>query len=164
VDDAVRSTAEPAPQGRPKARQLSGEEKAEREFLRLMLANHRDICPLELDASVFTAAEHAAAFELLEGALEALDPGVPPDLGSLLGGTEDEVGGMLSALALVDRPLPDAREIVRRLKVGALDRRIDDLERRVNAVNPDESPEDYSEAFAQLIALQNEKRDLWGPE
>jgi DNA primase len=163
IDDAVRRTNEPDRRAPVRPERLSGEEKAEREFLRLMLANHRDICPLTVEASTFSVPEHAAAFELLAPVLEALDPGVPPDLGSLLSGAGDEVAGMLSALALVDRPLPDAHEIIRRLKVGALDRRIDELEHEVNAVNPDEAPEDYSERFAELIALQNQKRDLWGP-
>lgn len=164
VDDAVRRIAEPAGGPRQPEQRLTGEEKAEREFLRLMLANHPGIRPLQVEAGSFASEQHADAFELLAPALEALDPGVPPDLGSLLGGSDDELGAMLSALALVDRPLGDPREITRRLKVGALDRRIDSLEREVNATDPEKAPEAHSEKFAELIALQNEKRELWGPE
>jgi hypothetical protein len=164
VEEAVRRTGERPDAGSGGEQRLSGEEKAEREYLRLMLANHPGIRPLEVEPAVFSSGRHAAAFELLAPVLEALDPGVPPDLGSLLGDPEDELGGLLAELALVDRPLADPAEIARRLKVSALGRRIDALERDVSESDAAGAPEDRSEALSELIALQNEKRKLWGPE
>jgi len=68
---------------------------------------------------------------------------------------------MLRGLAFLERPLPEADEIVRKVQVEALDRRIDELERRVESVAVDS--DEYSTAYAELIALQRERGERQEP-
>ncbi|MFH2073500.1 MAG: DNA primase, partial [Actinomycetota bacterium] len=84
VDQAVRRTSAPVAPRRAPAESAGGRERAERELLRLMLANHPGLAGLHYEAALFGDPVHAAAYELLRPALEALGPGEPPDLGSLL--------------------------------------------------------------------------------
>jgi DNA primase len=163
VDEAVRRTARPAEERRPAAVPAGGQERAEVELLRLMLANHPGLVGQEFDAGVLTVPAHVAAYELLRPALEALGPGEPPDLGSLLGETEDGLAEMLGAVALADRPLADPEEIVRKLKAGVLDGRIQVLQREVAELDPDEEPEAYSGRFEELITLERQRRELRSP-
>jgi len=147
----------PAPQ---QTRALSGAEKAERELLRLLLANDSGVRDIDVNG-LFTRPDHEAAYELIAPAIEALGPGEPPDLGSLLGDDESDVAIMLRGLAFLERPLPEAEEIVRKVQVEALDRRIDELERRVESVAVDS--DEYSTAYAELIALQRERGERQEP-
>jgi hypothetical protein len=125
-----------------------------------MLANHPGLAGLHYEAALFGNPVHAAAYELLRPALEALGPGEPPDLGSLLSGGDDGMTQMLSGLALVDRPLAEPGEVVRKLEAEALDGRIQALRRRVAALDPAAEPEVYSEQFEELIALERQRREL----
>jgi DNA primase len=139
---------------------LSGQEKAERELLRLLLANVPGLRGEELDPDLFTRDDHRQAYELLEPAITALPPGEPPDLGSLLGSDESDLGRLLRSLAMSDRPLAEADETVKRLKVGGLERRIDKIRRRLERMNPENEPEDYSTLFGELIGLESRRREL----
>jgi DNA primase len=143
-----------------RTRPLTGAEKAERELLRLLLANDPGIRNLDV-ADLFTRADHQAGFELISPAIGALEPGEPPDLGSLLGDDDSDVAIMLRGLAFLDRPLPEAPEVVERVQVAALDRRIDEVERVVESAIADS--EEYSSAYAELIALQRERRERQEP-
>ncbi|MCH7585153.1 MAG: DNA primase [Acidobacteria bacterium] len=143
-----------------RTRPLTGAEKAERELLRLLLANDPGIRDLDL-AELFTRPDHRAGFEMIAPMIGALDPGEPPALGSLLGDDESDVAIMLRGLAFLDRPLPEAAEVVERVQVAALDRRIDQVERVVEAAIADS--EEYSSAYAELIALQRERRERQEP-
>lgn len=136
---------------------LGGVEKAERELLRLMLANHPGVRGGDL-SGVFSRDDHASAYEMLVPVLEALEPGDPPDLGSLLGEDDSEVSVMLRGLAALDRPLPDPREVLGKVQVGAMERRIQELRRRVESTDP--GSEAYSALFEELIALERSRRDL----
>jgi DNA primase len=138
------------------SRPLTGAEKAERELLRLLLANDAAVRGFDVTA-VFTRRDHQAAYEMLMPALEGLTPGTPPDLGSLLGDDDSDVAVMLRGLAFLDRPLPEADEVVQRVRDAALDRRMDELGRVVES-SPVDSDE-YSSAYAELIALQRERRE-----
>ncbi len=141
-------------------RALSGAEKAERELLRLLLANHEGVQELDV-AGLFTRPDHIAAHELLSPALAGLAPGEPPDLGSLLGDDDSDVAVMLRGLAFLDRPLAEPEEIIRRVQVAALDRRISELEAAVEAAPA--GSDDYSSAYEELIALQRERRERQEP-
>ncbi len=143
---------------------LTGLEKAERELLRALLANHPGVAALDLDASLFTRPDHARAFEVLAPAVGALAPGRPPDLGSLLGDNDSPETGMLRSLALDQRPIPDPAEVARRLQVGALERRIEEVKTAVEAVDPEADPDEYSARFAELIALERERRQIGGQD
>ncbi len=165
VEGAVRSArAASAPEEAappPPARRLSGVEKAERELLRLVCANHPALRDLDVDPDAFGVAEHRAAYELVAPAVEALPPGEAPDLGSLA--AADEVGALLTELATDPRPLPDPAETARRVQVGALDRRIDALERRIARIDRNAEPEEHSASFRELVALQRTRKELGGP-
>jgi DNA primase len=158
-------------QGRPGAsllvaEPLSGQEKAERDLLRLMLANHPDIRGAGIDESLFTDRGHQAAFRLLWPALEDLAPGAPPDLGALLGDeSAGEVAPMLAALAMSTGPRVedmDVDETVRGLQARALDRRLEMLRRRVNEAERagGDTPSDLLE---ELIALERRRKALRSP-
>lgn len=150
----------PAEDVEARTRPLTGAEKAERELLRLLLGNDPGIRNLDV-AELFTRADHQAGFELLAPVIGALSPGEPPDLGSLLGDDDSDVAVMLRGLAFLDRPLPEAAEVVERVQVAALDRRIDEVERIVESAIADS--EEYSSAYAELIALQRERRERQEP-
>ena len=153
--------AEPPPEPPPeRTRPLTGAEKAERELLRLLLSNHEGVRDLDV-SDLFTRSDHRAAYELLRPGLDGLEVGEPPDLGTLLGDDDSDVAVLLRGLAFLDRPLPEPAEVVRKVELAALDRRIEELERVVesSAAGTDE----YSNAYAELIALQRERRERQEP-
>jgi DNA primase len=156
-DRASQMAPEPAP---APSRPLTGAEKAERELLRLLLANDRTIRGLDV-TELFTRPDHQAAYELLAPAVTALEGGVSPDLGSLLGDDESDVAIMLRGLAFLERPLPEAEEVIEKVQAASLDRRIDALERSVEGFAVDS--EEYSSTYAELIALQRERRERQEP-
>jgi DNA primase len=166
VDQAARQAQPEAPAAPPPATdRLSGEEKAEQELLRLMLANHPGIRTAGLGEDLFTRPEHRAAYHLLAPVVAALDPGTAPDLGALLASREaEDLSAMLAALAMTDRPLPeDPSEVVGRLQAWALDRRIEALHRRVTETErtPAGAP---SVLLEELIGLERRRRDLRSPQ
>ena len=138
---------------------LTGTEKAELEVLRLLLANHPQVRGIDW-SRYFSRPEHIAAFGLVAPTLVAMEPGEPPDLGSLLAGAPAELAEMLSGLALEKRPYADADEVVRMVQGGALDRRIRELQFQVASTNAESEPEAYSAAFEELIALEKSRREL----
>ncbi len=142
-------------------RPLTGEEKVERELLRLVLANDPDLRAHDLDGELFEVEEHRTAFDRLWPHIVALDPGRPPDLGKLIGSDEgDTLGDLLRRLALEERPLADVAELVVRLKVRGIERRIDTLRATLETLDPDANQQGYSETFAELIALERQRRDM----
>ncbi|NNF63542.1 MAG: DNA primase [Acidimicrobiia bacterium] len=143
----------PAPPAR-----LSGAAKAEQELLRLLLANDAELRDMEVSADLFSVAEHRTGYEVLAPAIAALAPGEPPNLGSLLREVQEPVGPMLRALAMADRPLPDAKDLVIKLKEGALERRIEDIRHALDDVEP--GTETYSARFTELIALEQQRRQI----
>jgi len=155
-------------QGAPRRSQLreelSGTEKAERELLRLLLANDPGVRTATDLADMFSRPGHQAAYELIAPTIAAMEPGEPPDLGTLLGDDDSDTAAMLRELALVDRPFSDAGEILRKVQVGALDRRIHPLKFRLANLDSESEPEAYSAAFRELIALEKQRRDLWSHE
>ena len=163
VESAARRSA-PAPEqasSQPE-RRLSGQEKAERELLRLLLANDAGLRSVTIDVTDFTDGLHADAYELLAPAIAALEPDEAPDLGSLIGDDESEVGRLLKPLAMSDRPLENAAELARKVQVGALDRRIQSLRKLVESLDPSDEPEDYATKFEELIALERQRKAIGG--
>jgi len=166
VDGAARRAAQEAPSHpAPAADRLTGEEKAEQEVLRLMLANHPGIHTAGVGEDLFTRPEHRAAYLLLAPVVAALDPGTPPDLGALLATPEaEELSVMLSSLAMAERPLPeDLGEVVGRLQARALDRRIEALRRRV-AEAERRAGGTPSALLEELIGLERRRRELRSPQ
>jgi DNA primase len=142
------------------AEPLTGVQKAERELLRLLLANDPGVHGVDL-SHLFSREDHAAAYEMIAPALAGLRPGEPPDLGSLIGADRSPAAAMLSELALSGVPLPDAQDVLRKVQGGALDRRIQALKYEVAAIDADADPEGHSARFEELIALERQRRRLW---
>ncbi|NNC76277.1 MAG: DNA primase [Acidimicrobiia bacterium] len=143
----------PGPAGR-----ASGQVKAEREMLRLLLANDSATRAMDLEAAWFTLPEHRSGFSFLTERLEGVAPGVPPDLGAWLGSGEGPEQELLAALALEDRPLANPDDLEKRLKRGAVERRIDDMKRQLESMSPESR--EYSTGLTELIALERERRKL----
>lgn len=155
--EAGRRGGHQAPAATPEA-PLTGVEKAEQELLRLLLANDPRLRREEVEVGLLSREEHRRGFELVAPTILALPPGRPPDLGSLIGGDDSDEAELLRRLALDDRPLPDAGEVVLRLRIAALQRRIEDLRSSLARLGPDD--EGYSDTFAELIALERRRREL----
>jgi DNA primase len=160
VERAARHAGpEPARPDAPPAR-LRGYERTEQEVLRLLLANHPGLRDRGIDASWFTRPEHHRAFEAVAPAIAGLPAGEAPDLGSL-SGDDDELQSLLSRLATTGEKLPDPDDVVLRLEVAALDRRIDEVEAELKALAP--GADGYSAKFEELIALQQDRKRKGGP-
>ena len=162
VESSIRGRRAPPRQGaEPGAEERLGvSDLAERELLRLMLANDQETRALDPDASLVEADLHRRAFAVIGPAVASLDPGATPNLGAILGSADAEENELLRRLALDDRPLPDAADIVKRLKLSGVERRIDTMRSELAATDPDTDPQGYSERFESLIALEQQRREL----
>ena len=162
VEQELRAQSSAVPSSGEEAQRepLTGPQKAERELLRLLLANDPAVRRLPV-VDLFTLAEHQEAYALIAPVVGVLPPGDPPDLGALLSSDESEIAGMLRRLAFEERPLPEANEVVDKVQLAALDRRIFALSRQVQATEADS--EEYSSTYAELIALQRERRERQEP-
>ena len=140
--------------------QLTGEQKAEREVLRLVLANDPALRTVDIEPDLFEDVEHRHAFTVLWPQISELDPGLPPDLGKLLGDDDSDEGRLLRQLALEGRPMGNATQLINRLKQGAVERRIHKVRSMLETLDPDEDAQEYSERFEELIALQRRRRDI----
>jgi DNA primase len=166
VASAVRSSRPTALMDRrpPPVESLSGAERAERELLRLILANDPSVRDSPITADLFENDDHRAVFDLINNTIMSLPPGEAPDLGSLIGSDESSSGRLARELALVDRPTVRASDLLNRLKVEVLDRRIQDVRRNLETLDPEEDQQMYSTAFSELIALERERREMRGIE
>ena len=158
IDGARPSSGRPRPA--ETGRRLSGSEKAERELLRLVLANDPSIRNLPIEAELFSDDTHKAGFTAVAPAIMELPAGTPPDLGSLLTDDASPLIALLSELALEDRPLADAGDVVTKLRIGRLDGRIEELRRRLESIDPGGRPQEYSDTFEELIGLERDRRSL----
>ena len=160
IAKAARSRQHERPASAPPTRQqrLSGSQKAEQELLRLVLANDVGLRRLSPDESLFSDDLHRSAYRLIRPVVDAIDPGVAPDLGAAVGSGDSPEANLLTELALVDRPHSDAADVINRLKVGVLTRRIEELERSLASQKP--GGQEHSAGFAELVALQQQKKQL----
>ena len=149
---------EPPPGDQPAAapRRLTGQAKAELELLRLLLAN--EVGERTIDPEWFGEEAHLRAHEVIGPVVASLPAGEVPDLGGLLGDDERPPAMLLRRIAMEDRPLESVDSVVNRLKVGAVDRRIERERRALETIDP--ASQEYSERFAELIALERERRRL----
>lgn len=141
---------------RPQAQKLSGIQKAEQELLRLIMANNTEVRQRDIDEELFADDLHRAAFLVIWPEIVALEIGSSPDLGRIIGSGETEETRLLAELALLDRPESDPADVINRLKVGALTRRIEQLQRSLDNLMPDD--QDYSDRLEELLALQQQKK------
>jgi DNA primase len=161
VEQAARAEATPPDStARPSMERLSGQQKAEREWLRLMLDNHPGVASADIDVTVITSPLNVAAYAMLEPVVVGLEVGAAPDLGSLLGEDDSEPAVLLRELAMDQRPMAEPEDLVRKLQVGALERRIENLQAQLRRVDPEHDKEEHAALFSELIALERERRDL----
>ena len=148
---------EPPPEsGAAPSRRLSGHEKAELELLRLLLANATGDAAIE--PTWFSRDEHLRAYEIIGPAVASLPRGELPDLGALLADDDRPAAELLRRIAMEQRPLESVDSVIIRLKVGAVERRIEEKRRTLAAVDP--ASQEYSSSFAELIALEKERRNM----
>ena len=161
VELALRSSARSRTAAPPiDERQLTGPQRTEREMLRLLLANDPAARTLDIAADLFSEPSYRAAFEVINALVDPLEPGVVPDLGSEIGSDDQPEAALLRMLAMQQRPLPDADDVMKRLKQEAVERRIEEVQTELAAIDADVDAQGYSERFERLIALQNERREL----
>jgi DNA primase len=165
VTQAVDSQDRAAPAPSAPAVQASddvittGRDKAEAAFLRLLMAN-RPVAR-ETDAQALFANPHlAAAYEAIRPRVDLLAPNATPDTSALLEGIEDDQAGLLRRLAMERLPLPDAEDLVLRLRLFDLDDRVVAARSSLDRLDPDTQPEVYSQQFTALLALEREKQEL----
>lgn len=141
---------------------LTGHQKAEQELLRLLAMNDPLVRETPVAESWFSLPIHVAAYRLLTPAVDAAGSGGTVDLGSLITGNSSPEAALVASLAMSDRPLADSVELVNRLKVGGIDRRIHQLRTKLDTL--DSEGRDYSKTFEELIALERERRLLRSSE
>ena len=137
-------------------RRLSGQEKAEIELLRLLLANATS--GTEIEPLWFSNQDHLRAYEIIGPAVAGLRATEQPDLGALFSDDERPAAVLLRRIAMEGRPLDSLDSVVNRLKVGAVERRIEEERRALETVDP--ASQEYSDQFGQLIALERQRRQL----
>ncbi|OHV29472.1 MULTISPECIES: DNA primase [Pseudofrankia] len=128
----------------------------------------------QLDPEVFTVPEHravlaaiAAAGGVCAGLAAAGD--VPSWVALVVAATPHEpVARLVTALAvepmLVDHEVDDGYVAAQlaRVQETAVDRRINEVKSRVQRLNPVNDPEAFNQAFGELIALEQYKKELRG--
>ena len=103
-----------------------------------------------LPATLFTLDVHRTAFEVIWPAVEGAPPGGVLDLGRLIGEDDSLAGRLLRRLAFDDRPLAEIDDLVNKLKVTGLVRRIDTLRRVLEQIDPDQDAEAYSDRIQRV--------------
>ncbi len=161
VESALRGTRRGTEAPPPiDEQQLTGPQRTEREVLRLLLANDTGIRSHEVSPELFSVPEHRAALEILMPLIESLEPGAAPDLGAAIGSDDRTEASLLRSLAMQQRPLADADDVMKRLKQEAVECRIEQVQAELVALDGDADSQEYSDRLERLIALQNERREL----
>lgn len=136
-------------------RRSRGEDHArtrlETELLRSMLADGGAAAGKE--KSIFTDDRLTKAFERIQPTLKGLGDGEPVPIPS----PDDEISQLLVNLAMDERPVAAIDDIVRRLDILDIERRIAELREGLATLDPEEQTS--SEAFQELVRLQAKKRD-----
>ena len=133
----------------------SAQERAERELLRLVLANHPGLRAVEIDAPLFVDGRHRTGFEALGADIFALPAGEAPNLGRLLTGVDPELASYLGEIALDPSPLSDVGEVVRKLRLERVEAEVGRLRRAIEAAEV--AGETPAGLMGELIALQRER-------
>jgi DNA primase len=141
-------------------RQLTGPQRTEREVLRLLLANDPEIRSYDVSPDLFSVHLHREALEIVLAVVEPIEPGVAVDLGTAIGSDDRTEAALLRSLAMQQRPLADADDVMKRLKQEAVERRIEALGADLDVFDAEVDPQGYSDRFERLVALQNERREL----
>ena len=134
--------------------------RTELELIRVLLANDVSLADVKIDEGLFASDEAKAIYARVSDIARDVPPGDPLDLGAAIGAEDTPQAQMMSELALIDRPLPDAEDLVNRLEVGRIDAQIAAVTRNLRQVDEEADPQRYSELWRELISLQQDKRVL----
>ncbi len=126
--------------------------RLERQLLRSVLADGGGAADAGVAATVFHDARVRAAFERIEPLLADTAPGRPIPLT----GFDGEVPELVVELAMDSAPAEPVAAVLNRVLVQDLEDRITALAAAIDGMDP--ADEGYSEAFGELIRLQDEKR------
>ena len=143
-------------------RPTTGGGRAEWELLRLLLANDPGARRHDVGADLFNEPRHREAYELFGPAVAALPPGETPDLGAILGDDDSAAATFVRRLALQEEPpLSDADEVMDKLRLVAVERRIADLGVEQRGLGTGVENQDRSDELTYLISsLEQERRNL----
>jgi DNA primase len=149
-EGAVPASAIPVP---PQA--TTAQERAERELLRLVLANDPGVRRHDVDAEWFAVGLHRAGFELVGPAISALPAGESPNLGRLLDGADDDLAAFVRRTALDVAPLGDADDVVRKLRLERVEAEASRIHRAIEAAEA--AGDTPSQLLGELMVLQRER-------
>jgi DNA primase len=142
---AIRATAPPT----------TSQERAERELLRLVLANDPGVRRHDVNPEWFAVPRHRAGFELVGPAISTLPAGEDPNLGRLLDGADDDLGAFLRRTALDAAPLGDADDVIRKLRLERVEAETSRIHRAIEAAEA--AGDTPSDLVGELIVLQRER-------
>jgi DNA primase len=133
--------------------------RAELELIRVLLANDASLVGIDVDSGLFASDETRSMYARVIVIAEDVPPGDFLDLGATLGSDDSPESRAMSELALIDRPLPSAEDLVNRLEIGRIDAQIATVTRQLRQVDEKADPQTYSELWREVISLQQSKRD-----
>jgi len=133
--------------------------RTELELLRVLLANDASLAGVDIEPGLFASDETRSMFARVTVIAQGVSPGGVLDLGAALGADDSPEARAMSELALIDRPLPSAEDLVNRLEVGRIDAQISTVTRNLRQVDEKTDPQTYSELWRDLISLQQHKRE-----
>ena len=160
VDIDVVLTAIGRPRRRPRAdretvpsRAATGiRQRLERQLLRSVLADGGAAREAGVDAGSFSDEEAAAAFRAIESLVERTPMGSPVPLN----GMEEGLPELVVVLAMDAAPAEPVAAVLDRLMAQRLEEEISERAARLDRMAPEDDR--YSETFAELLRLQEEKR------
>jgi DNA primase len=133
--------------------------RTELELIRVLLGNGLELAKVEIDPELFASDETRSMLARVMVIADGASPGDTLDLGAALGADDSPEARAMTELALIDRPLPSADDLVNRLEVGRIDAQISTVTRNLRQVDEGKDPQTYSELWRELISLQQRKRD-----
>ncbi len=147
-----RRRAQPEQQQPEQRRPTGVRQRLERQLLRSVLADGGAAREAGVDASWFGDPEAAGAFEAIAELVERTPVGSPVPLN----GMESGLPELVVRLAMDAAPADPVAAVRDRVMAQRLEDEIAELAARLDRMGPDDQR--YSEAFAELLRLQDEKR------
>jgi DNA primase len=126
-------------------------DRIEAELLRVLLTDPSQVEGLTVED--FSDDRLRSAFAAIADDLGSAPAGQPVDLSRV---ADERSQSLLRSLALDDRPLPSAPEMLSRVRERRLEVEIDDLQRKLADMEPGTTA--HTDNLRRLIALQQEKR------
>jgi len=126
-------------------------DRIEAELLRVLLIDPSQVEGLTVED--FSDDRLRSAFAAIADDLGSAPAGQPVDLSRV---ADEQSQSLLRSLAMDDRPLPSAPEMLSRVRERRLEVEIDDLQRKLADMEPGTTA--HTDNLRRLIALQQEKR------